>query len=349
MSSILLDGQGVAEAACAMGNGTGGGPGNDLIYGYEHVRLKNDGWISAPVSYDALVNIVYAIVLWDRIYLLKEKFNSRWLESTYFFQQHGVPFTIIDGPQFYEAEACYNEMARSYGRRHGYVELFPYMRNEFAPEDEEEQLFLTKNDSDPFNVSRTREYINMASVLGMDYLPSARRQMLLERWGINGHQIRIDAMQKMDKTLQDYYNGTNELMGEDRFKFALPILIDYLMQRYSTSEDIIKAALELKNERNVVLFRRELDELEEALVRGDIREVRKYFGRIEETVNEIGDAFETKRQVRFEVNFLPATVAIPIRLKLDVFNPKAYQLLFMKDLAAYGTRVHQMINRQRWI
>ena len=72
MSSVLLDGEGLYESSFILDN-------------IKNREIKF-------TEFDALMNTINGIVLWDEIFVMEETFNSHWMDGVKYFSQYNIPF-----------------------------------------------------------------------------------------------------------------------------------------------------------------------------------------------------------------------------------------------------------------
>ena len=104
-----------------------------------------------------------------------------------------------------------------------------------------------------------------------------------------------------------------------------------ILDKYGNLEDIVKYAFELKYDPKVVKFRKEIDNLEEAFLRGSLLEIKSYFENIKETIEDISKTKGIDRSIDITLSFPPA-----LSTSIDLPKARPNQCLFIKDLAYYG-------------
>lgn len=316
VSKILLDGESVYIAS-------------KVIDAMRNKKLE-------IIEYDALLNIITAIVLWDDIYIFHERLNSHYINGIKYFQQYSSNFHKIK-PTYLLPYDLMKMKARH---------LFEYFEGEnlncydLKPDENGNYKFvdmmntLSKytqfSDDISYQANRAFQYLITANINGFDYMPSIQRQTILESYGYANFFIRKDVMSKIDNELNRYYNQVNEHLPIKKISYPFPVLLDYLLESYCL-EDIIKGAFELKQSKPVLKFRKEMDALEKAWENGNIRSIEQYFKEIEHIIDVLSGSIKSNKKFNLTISFPPA-------LSFDIAIPrkKCFHSIFLKDLAFYG-------------
>lgn len=303
MSKILLDGEGIYRAS-------------QLI---ETIKNKNMN----VVDYDSLLNIITAIILWDDIYIFHETLSSHYIEGINHFKQYSDNFCVIDNSSY--LPFTLKEMGLGHLIDNPqFMEIFLNLRS-------------NRNNKNGFNGSllmdercRALNYLLVANMKGLDYMPSIRRQSILQSYNYTNFFIRKDVIDKIDKELIKYYDSVNEHLPVKRIDYPFPILLDYLFDKYSL-HDIIRGAFELKHKKMVVKFRKEMDELDKAWENGNIKNINEYFIEIEHIVNILSKSIKYDKKLNLTISFPPA-----LSFDVNFLHKKPFHSVFLKDLAFYG-------------
>lgn len=296
MSKILLDGEGVFMASCII------------------ERIKNNKL--NVIDYDALLNIITAIVLWDDIYILCEPTNSHFITGINYFKQYSSNFHIIKDYHFFPGDL--EEMLFDDLKANKNEDVINSLLGD-------ESYYIFSNEK-----RRTFNYLFTASIKGLDYMPSIQRQAILESYGYPNFFLRKDVISKIDEELNQYYEQVNECLPLKRISYSFPVLLDYLLDRYCL-EDIIKGAFELKQSKPLVEFRKEMDALDKAWENGNIKNIKEYFTKIEHVIGVLSGSIKCDKRINLTISFPPA-------LSFDIAVPhkKTFHSVFLKDLAFYG-------------
>lgn len=315
MSKILLDGEGVYIAS-------------KVIETIKYKKLK-------IVDYDALLNIITAIVLWDDIYIFHEGGNSHYIDGIDYFKQYSSNFhTIRDYchlPSVLKKIELDSVFKYCEGTKMSFDDLKPDENGNYKSEDVINALLRnTPHHNIYYEERRALEYLFIANINDFDYMPSIQRQAILERFDYTNFFIRKDVISKIDKELNRYYKQVNQCLPIKRISCSFPVLLDYLLDRYCL-EDIIKGAFELKQSNQLLEFRKEMDALEKAWENGNIKNIEKYFTEIEHIIDVLSGSIKCDKKFNLTISF-------PLALSFDIAVPhkKSFHSVFLKDLAFYG-------------
>ena len=298
MSSILLDGQGLSDAYRA-------------IKAFDEQSAK-------PDELDALINLVYSIILWDEAYILHEQFNSIQNKALYFFNNIGTDINLFRRIKL-----------SSETEKQLFMHFFDNIPSEDITIDPATgyRSFRGKH----HDKKRALAYLLAANEAGMDYLPSPNRALLLDEIDYQGFFRRKDVLEKLDYHLLRFYEQLNALIGRSSIHYQFPVMLDYILERSKKTEDIIKYAFDLKYDPAVIRFRKGLDSLNNAFNSGNLLEIRNYFDSIQGIVDDISESTRSKKSVDITISFPPS-----LTFSLNVPSKRPNHLLFIRTLANYG-------------
>ena len=298
MSKILLDGQGLLDATREI---------NAF-----HYRSINSA------EFDALANLIYAIILWDDAYIIYEPFTSVERHVLHYFNNLGTNINL-------------------------------FRRMKLSPETEKrlsrhffDNIPLEDVTVDPVlgnygykalhhDKRKALGYLLVANESGMDYLPAPKRAELLEQINYQSFFHRKDVLDCLDSHLIAFYEQLNKSIGKSSIHYQFPVLLDYMLEKYGSIEDVIKYSIDFKYTPSVVRFRAELDGLNEAFINGNLLEVRNYFESIQGVVDDITRSRNIKKTVDVSISFPPS-----LSFSIDIPKMRPNQLIFVKKLAKYG-------------
>lgn len=289
MNKILLDGKGIYDASFAI----------------EKLKTHNqEKWKES--DYDALTNIIMAIVLWDNVCIFPEYCNSIYIDGVKYFNQYKNMFSVIKP-------------------KSGYVDLLPDDIKKL-----EEEYFFSPLETRELELYRTLEYSLSANLEGIDYMPSLERQYLLEKYNYMGFFHRKEVMEKIDNELKTYYEHVNSKLPVKNIKYSAPILLDYILDKGGI-EDLINNAFELRENLMIVEFRKDMEQLEEAWVKGDIKYIDEYFSYLDLLIKKITGIIKTDRRINITISFPPA-----LSFDITLRKKKKFHSIFLKDIVSYG-------------
>ena len=324
MRQILLDSTGLYNAELAM----------------RKIAKKHEDTSGLhKFEYDALFNIVSAIVLWDEVVIFDEEFCSRSLKSLAFFNEYENLFKKADNVCLVHENNKIDEYIKEKNDEWGKdnkPEEIKELRKLLGKRWIEDGVWNFNPNS--LEARRTLSYFLTANKNNMDYLPSAERLIILQAYNFEYFFLRQEALSKVDIELKKYYDRVNGHFRVKHIEYSVPILIDYLLDKY-LAEDIIKAAFDLREKNTLVKFRREMEEIERAYNCRDFEKVDTYFVQLEEMIKRISGEIPTQRKINI-------TISLPPALSFDVDVPKKRLInsVFLKDLTFYG--IHER-ERQR--
>ena len=341
MSKVLIDGQALYQAANAleelMRNTRNELDISTAISGHHNIETLEEmihnlsdqdlffpKHYGSTSIYDSLMNLVYCIILWDEIFVLGESCISYVYQGVGFFKHFGVEFTTISGR---ESELPHDIQGLA-------LEHFFEKRYEAADKSEPnlalkgEPYYATNHKGD-----RAIRYLLFANANGMDYMPSIERQILLQSYDVFSLFYRNDVINKLDDVLKDYYSQVNSHLSQSRFTYKFPVILDYILEKYNSIADVIKAAYDLKNKSETIRFRSELDNLSNEFKSGNVRYVEEYFLNIEKLLLDLRKTLFSDKSIDVTIGFPPS-----VTFSIEGKQGKPFQSVFLKDLICYGIK-----------
>ena len=243
---------------------------------------------------EPLTNIIYGFVLWDDIYI---------------GYTPSYPGHVLGLCQRYDIACRFIDLPHAKGH------LEEYCDYESAPYEEKQAI----------------RYLIDANAYGLDYLPSVERQRILEHSTLPNLFSRRDVLDQVDSELQKYYERVNQHLPRRRIQYDFPVLIDYLIDKYSTSKDVFRAALDLKHNPIVEAFRKEMDCLEAEFRNGNVKYLDEYFSSIGRMIEYLSETHSSDEKIKITVETAPVLSSgglFPVN--------KPFQCVFLKDLSYYG-------------
>ena len=116
--------------------------------------------------------------------------------------------------------------------------------------------------------ARTFSYQAISQCLGSSYLAHPFRENSIIRESFQEDFSRRDVLKRVDKELERYYRYINAELGRNLYQFWYPVLVDMIKQRASTPEEELYAALEIRQEPDVLSFRDAMNSIEQAVQNG---------------------------------------------------------------------------------
>lgn len=121
---------------------------------------------------------------------------------------------------------------------------------------------------------------------------------------------RKDVMNLLDRTLADYYISLNERFGTNKIKFSFPVLFDFVVAN-STSKNNLETALQIRNEKEGVQFRKWLSKFEKRLQEGNLRELERLLQFVPALVDDLTKVTSPRWNAEFQLSIAPA-ISVPV-------------------------------------
>lgn len=185
--------------------------------------------------------------------------------------------------------------------------------------------------------ARTFSYQAISQCLGLPYLAHPFRENSFIREDFQESFSRMDVLKRVDKELERYYRHINEELGRNLYQFQYPVLVDMIKQRASTPEEELFAALEIREEPDVLNFRDAMNSIEQAVQNGCsqkiISELELVSGLAEEITKKREDKGATLGEFSISFPFAASiSFTFPPWPKLK-YKPQA---TFIRRLVNYG-------------
>lgn len=144
---------------------------------------------------------------------------------------------------------------------------------------------------------------------------------------------RLDIIDNFEKQLIEYYNEINSKIGKNFITFECPLLVDYICNNCSNLKDAIDLAKYIRNEKDVMDFRKAMDGLESALCEGNLILFNEYISAIPEIVSKITKQGTKSKTVNLGMSISPS-ITVPFTFEFG--KKKMLHLDFLTDLGMYG-------------
>lgn len=306
MSAIMIDGMSIEGVIMHLG-------GEFELYhdDYESYFENRGERYSSEICWD---NFLTAIVLWDEIWNFKPN-DYRWKDIF-------VQSNIVDNMK---------KLVRTVSRE---AIDEPFLDTYLS--------LVRGNSHTPPNIRRrTLGYQLISNSLGVPFLAHPRRATYLLddlSRSIPYHSKadfnRLDIISRIDKELMTYYERINKELGRDMLKIKYPVLIDYIIRQTNTPEEEMEAALSLRNERYVVDFRKELNNIENLINEcGDIPKILSELTTVSDLAKDITSKYSKETKLGELSISLAPSFSTPIILKK---RKKGLHITFIRKLMNYG-------------
>lgn len=244
------------------------------------------------------VRLVEAIILWDHVYFIDTDNSELWKALLYKF---------------------------------GYYEyLTPFTLN--TPDALSDFTVGGYPDSSIIRDGALR-YNDFCNTHHISYLPCKERADFLKQCDFLGAYInRKDVMSLLDRTLADYYISLNERFGTNKIQFSFPVLFDFVVAN-STDKNYLQTALKIRDEKEVVRFRKWLSTFENELQNGNLRELEKLLSYVPALVNDLTKVTSPRWNAELQISIAPA-ISVPI--SGGGTSPRLVHVNFLRTLASFG-------------
>jgi len=185
--------------------------------------------------------------------------------------------------------------------------------------------------------ARTSEYLFRCSYYGVDFLPHPIRSEIAFK-DATLHKAfvafnRQDIFNNIDKIVLEYYDKLNDIIGRRAFICSYPVLFDYIRKNSNSVADELKAAIELRSDKDVIRFRKSLDDLDEKVNAGDITAVDVAFKQIKELSMQIANKHTKSIKLGELTIGLSPSFKIPISIRKQ---EKILNMTFISRLVDFG-------------
>ena len=272
-------------------------------------------------------NLLTALVRWDDIYLNECIMHSGRTDAlnfaVYRLHQmlgspsfvHIVPMTSLKDERKYLSSELIRELYR-------HIKI---IANDIS--DERERWLLLRGGL----------YVMQANNMGIAYLPHPFRAKVLNDSGIFKRefdgQIYLDIV---DKEVRNYINAINELSQFELLSTSFPVLYEFISKIAKDPFDEFKVALDLREDKNVSLFRKSVNEISEELKKGNLHAVRASLMKVQEICTEITDSLYRK-PLSYGVSLgLSPSIEISREHKPKVSS--GFHTTFLSDLANFALK-----------
>lgn len=277
-------------------------------------RITNDKQINLYDSY--IKNYLYAIILWDDVYALNKR-GSMYVGSP--------PKNMLE----FDSKLGIKRINYEYGLVESIADAYEYENygtktnwESCTEEDRVDAIF----------------YLILGHNLGMNVLLSDKRTEFIKKAGIlQKIYTREDLLEQLDKGIQEYCDEINAKIGKKFFTIKFPVLLDYIYSNIENPEDIIEAkniALRIKEDPEVIRFRKTMDLMDEAINNKNLVEFKNYIDVIPEIINSINCNGLKTKTMDVGISFSPS-LTIPFEIGKLGLKKKMINMNFFVDLAKY--------------
>lgn len=255
-------------------------------------------------------NYLYGIVLWDSIFSV-EKRKSRQVDNV-----RTDDFYIDERFHIINLDFDYHEIDN---------EASDIAFDIYEDKANEKELQLIE---DVFFYFLLSQNLNMNLLLSTERSEFAVKEKILEKLF-----DRMNLLGMLEKEVKEYYDELNNKIGKNLISFECPLLVDYICSNCSNLMEAIELAEHIRNEKDVIEFRKAMDEMGDALCEGNLILFNEYISAIPEIVSEITKHGEKSRIVNLGLSPFPS-ITTPIEIECG--KKKLLHIDFLTDLGMYG-------------
>lgn len=262
----------------------------------------------------AIQNYLYAIVLWDQIYSFKtNRFSCSVYENSYSYEKRENIFSWIEN-----------------------IEISEESELEYVTDDISQKYLMKNNYEYNKIVKDSIFYILLGYNLGLNvYLSKERTQFVKKLNVFEDIFNREDVINMVERDVLEFYREINEKVGKKLITYESPLLLDYISQNSDDLEDAIQLAKYIREEKDVMQFRKAMDEMEEALNNGNFVLFNEYLSIIPDIVSSIKKSVIKTSSTTITISTVPS-IAFPMEFKSRKRSKKMLHMDFLTDLAMYG-------------
>lgn len=133
-------------------------------------------------------------------------------------------------------------------------------------------------------------YLLLSNYKGLDYFPSSKRSAFFQKYNPSNiaHKLnRLDFIGTLDEEINDYFAEYNAKFGKKAFEIQRPILSDFIIQNTPHDMSYIEFAMQLRNEKSILQYRKYLADLEIALENREWIRLTELFNLSHEAVSNV--------------------------------------------------------------
>jgi len=321
MSKVMMDSLGIYECV------------SHTLEQHSHFKKNaNHSIDNLHTNRDSLIcrqNFLTALVLWDDIYVNSNPSHSVSISEhktlSRFYKLLGTPPFIHKRPFCDNNGLLFDDCKEIYHKL--YEEINGTIGHVITPENYNERILLVRGGL----------YMMEANGAGITYLPHPRRAKVLYNSGLfpRGFDGRV-YLDIIDKEVRDYIKAINELAQFQLLSTSFPVLYKFIEEEAKDSLDQFTVALKLRDNKNVVEFRKSVNDISEELKKGNIHEFRASLLKAKEVCDEISDSLY-KKPLSYGVSIgLSPSIEISGDYKAKVSS--GFHATFLSDLANYGLK-----------
>ena len=290
----------------------------------EEVAVDSNVWENRPIPNEGFCDLLYAMTLWDDVYYVNNGVKTQWWQTYPLLQEHHKFIKRMDISEI-----------------HKDITKFSY--NEYINNYKEETSLVAQG---------AIYYMEVCKIKGCNYLPCEKRATFISKYKTNSATLRKSIIAKEEKEIIKFYENMNKELSSETFSMQVPLIADFIVKNTNAEKDYINTALQLRNAKEVVNFRKYINKLERSAQEINVTEVKKLMKLIPEIVEDLhnidkGIKFEGKFSVKAVYSLdqpIPsAEIGVDIMAKNNVDKKKSrlgpinrMQICFLRTLAKHA-------------
>ncbi|MBD5152767.1 MAG: hypothetical protein HDT16_09990 [Oscillibacter sp.] len=298
---------------------------NSKYYNDEYIVHQEHDVKGSPICRHSLLT---ALILWDDIYINSDShsISGSHLAVRYLFE--------VVGPSLKKDNFIHPIPISVQQDIPTYSDLFKKLYNTIKHEnciiDSEEMYMLLWGGI----------YLMQANSMGVTYLPHPRRAKILRDAEVFPRNFDGRTyLDIVDKEILDYIEAVNKLAQYQLLSVPFPVLNKFIVEMATDPLDEFAVAINLRENKNVALFRKSVNDIEKELKNGNIHALKASLMKVKEACDEVSNSLY-KESLSFGVSIgLSPSIEIGRELKPKVSS--GFHTTFLSDLMKFalkGTR-----------
>lgn len=291
----------------------------------EYYFIDERDWPMAWKKDPNIQKYLFGLVLWDNMYSLD------WRKNNYSMSSYNISLfkklkRDIDVKRI-RKEMCVEQL--NFNDIKEDLREISTVANQLT-----EDMALNLSFKDERVMHDTLFYLLLSHNANMNLLLSKPRTEVLEDSGMSQHIFdRLNMIGLLEDDVVKYYEEINKKIHKNYIQFECPLLADYICKNTGSLKEAIQVAKEMRKEKNIVDFRKAMDELEISMSEGKHTVFDNYVSEIPRIVEDITHGGEKCVTFDLGLGFSP-TITIPVKFKYR--KKKLLHVDFLIDLAKFG-------------
>jgi hypothetical protein len=198
-----------------------------------------------------------------------------------------------------------------------------------------------------YALQRSKLYLEISKKWGINYLPHPFRAKYMKDNKLIGFDFdRIKLLENLDNSLKKYYAEINKIYGSGICYAKYPLLYDYIRRNCDNPADELNATLELRKNKDVIKFRKSLNNLDDMFNAGNLKGVYLVLKEMEELSETITKACTGAKIPEMSIGLSGPSIKLP---SIDFPRKKIIHMTFLTRLADFGIEERLDRNYRKFI